>query len=216
MCRVVSLHYYYYCGGDHYIHLVYLGYSFFFFYLSICLSINLSNLFTLRDCMANPTPHLWTPPANQESALACGMDHHHHVSWPIDLLSSPQPPPLANRPQEAVSLIDRSILQPFFFFFFYYSWCIRCCPGHVVTLLPELPTYLPVCLSGYKYTRVSPILRFPIFFRWIFHRIKVCGKKKKKKKGFVRITRNKTIYIYEVRWDTSPCKAGSTSLTYLH
>lgn len=146
MCRVVSLHYYYYCGGDHYIHLVYLGYSFFFFYLSICLSINLSNLPTLRDCMANPTPHCELHPPIKESALACGMDHHHHVSWPIDLLSSPQPPPLANRPQEAVSLIDRSIVQPFFFFFFL-----------LFMMHPLLPrprgyftaraTYLPTCLS---------------------------------------------------------------------
>lgn len=149
-----------------------------FFYLSICLSINLSNLFTLRDCMANPTPHCELhPPIKNPHSLAGWIII---IMWAGRLTSSP---PLANRPQEAVSLIDRSILQPFFFFFFYYSWCIRCCPGHVVTLLPELPTYLPVCLSGYKYTRVSPILRFPIFFRWIFHRIKVCGKKKKKRKG---------------------------------
>lgn len=153
----------------------------FSFFLPKHTSIYLSNL---RDCMAKPhsplvnSTHQW----GMESVLARGMDHH-HVSWPIDLLSSPQPPPLAKRPQEAVSLIDPSILRPNFLNFFYYSWCIRCCPGHVVTLLPELPTYLPVCLSGYKYTRVSPILRFPIFFRWIFHRIKVCGKKKKKRKG---------------------------------
>lgn len=166
-----------------------------FFYLSICLSINLSNLFTLRDCMANPTPHCELhPPIKNPHSLAGWIII---IMWAGRLTSSPLlnlPRSLTVHKRQFRWSIDRSF-SLFFFFFYYYSWCIRCCPGHVVTLLPELPTYLPVCLSGYKYTRVSPILRFPIFFRWIFHRIKVCGKKKKKKKGFVRITGNKTIYI---------------------
>lgn len=183
MCRVVSLHYYYYCGGDHYIHLVYLGYSFFFFYLSICLSINLSNLPTLRDCMANPTPHCELHPPIKESALACGMDHHHHVSWPIDLLSSPQPPPLANRPQEAVSLIDRSIVQPFFFFFFIIHDASVVAPATWLLYCPSyLPTYLSVCLV-INIPGFPPSSVFPFFFVEYSIGSKFVGKRKKKRKG---------------------------------